>query len=109
MMARGSCAHVGEGKRGKDMERIENRRTGRQTDAVVCFFASRRTVRFILSVMNRWHPSTEPGRHCQHMPCTPLTLMERLFDCGYVITIIIIKTRRLRGSFSLKDYNQQGR
>lgn len=38
MMARGSCAHVGEGKRGKDMEGIENRRTDRQTDGRCCLF-----------------------------------------------------------------------
>lgn len=88
----------GEGKRARTAGRIriqigENRR--------MQFFASHGTVRFTLSIMNRWHSSPDPCRRCQHMPCTPLTLMERLCECGYVI-----KKQEAERSFSLKDYEQ---
>lgn len=88
----------GEGKRARTAGRItiqigENRRTQ--------FFASHGTVRFTLSIMNRWHSSPDPCRRCQHMPCTLLTLMERLCECGYVI-----KKQEAERLFSLKDYEQ---
>lgn len=54
----------------KDKERELGFRAREQMEADFCcpqVGLCHRTVRFTLSVTNRWHFSTKPQKHCQHM------------------------------------------
>lgn len=51
----------------KDKERELGFRAHEQMEADFSAPADHRTVRFTLSVTNRWHFSTKPQKDCQHM------------------------------------------